>query len=341
MKTLTQSELCDVSNKMALCIPKLLDLFKIEYEEHPDRFSFPCPVHGGDNPVGCALYHNGIWQCWTRNCHEDFNNNIFGFVRGVLSHNRNKQISMHEAFSFCSKFLSDNLDDIDDNSISQNLELNVMDIFSRQPEKVFTGISREQIISKLKIPSKYYINRGFLPETLEMFDVGLCVESNRQMSNRVVVPIYDEDFNYVGCAGRALGDELKPKWLYSKGFRKCVLYGIHLAKEKIQTTNSVILVEGQGDVWRMHEAGYTQTVGIFGCSVTDDQLLILEKSGALDVIVLTDSDEAGENAYKQIVKKCGRRFNYYRPSISTKDVGDMTTQQIKEELDPQIQGVLT
>ena len=340
MKTLTQNEMWDIHVKIIPCIPKLLDYFKIEHEEHQDRFSFPCPVHGGDNPVGCALYHNGIWQCWTRSCHQDFTNNLLGFVRGILTNNRGRDVSIAETVSFCLDFLCDNAGDIDDNSISQNSQLNVMDIFNKQPDKIQTNISRDQITSKLKIPSQYYINRGFSPDTLKIFDVGLCTENNKQMSNRVVVPIYDEDFKYVGCAGRALGNEVKPKWLYSTGFKKCVLYGFHLAKQRILETNSVILVEGQGDVWRMHEAGYSQTVGIFGCSVTDDQLLVLEKSGALDVIVLTDSDDAGQNAYKQIVKKCGRRFNYHRPSISTKDVGDMTIEQIRHELDPQIQGVL-
>tara|TARA_B100001113_G_C21074154_1_gene606856 strand:+ start:124 stop:1104 length:981 start_codon:yes stop_codon:yes gene_type:complete len=323
---------------MVPAIPNLLEALEIEdVIEYPNRFSFPCPIHGGDNPEGCSLFNIGVWQCWTHHCEDEYKKNILGFVRGVLSHRRNKSVSMSEAATFCLDFLGENIQNMGDNIVSKKLD--VMEIFSKKPQKIETDISRDQIRSKLKIPSKYYLNRGFLEETLENFDVGLCEEENKQMSNRVVVPIYDEDFKYVGCAGRALGNEVKPKWLYSKGFKKSIFYGLHMAKDNIKRTQSVILVEGQGDVWRMHEAGYKQTVGIFGCSVSDDQLLILEESGALNVIVLTDSDEAGEKAYKQIVKKCGRRFNYYRPSISTKDVGDMTIEQIHEELDPQLQGV--
>jgi DNA primase len=89
----------------------------------------------------------------------------------------------------------------------------------------------------------------------------------------------------------------------------------------------------------MHEAGYKVCVGIFGSSINEDQLLLLEQSGALNVIILTDSDEAGNKACSQIIKKCGRRFNYYRPNISTKDVGDMSIDQIKEELHPQLEGL--
>ena len=80
-------------------------------------------------------------------------------------------------------------------------------------------------------------------------------------------------------------------------------------------------------------------LGFLDLASNEDQLLLLEQSGALNVIILTDSDEAGTKACEQIIKKCGRRFNYYRPDISTKDVGEMSIEQIKEELYPQLKGL--
>jgi 5S rRNA maturation endonuclease (ribonuclease M5) len=337
-KKLTQTTLHNISSRMTDHIPRLLEYFKIEAEEHSDRFAFPCPIHGGDNPNGCCIYRNGVWQCWTNNCHEEYKNSFIGFIRAMLCVKRNKSVSLDGSVEFCEYFLGENVADMDDNSAKT--EIDSCAIFRKQPEKIGTQIERATIRAKLDIPSNYYINRGFLANTLDKFDVGLCLEAGKPMSNRVVVPIYDQENDYVGCAGRSINEQLKPKWLYSKGFKKCVLYGFNLAKEHILRTQAVILVEGQGDVWRMYEAGYPQSVGIFGCSLTDDQLLLLESSGALNVIVLTDSDNAGEKAYQQIVKKCGRRFNYTRPKISSKDVGDMSIQQIKEELVPQLKGVI-
>ena len=121
---------------------------------------------------------------------------------------------------------------------------------------------------------------------------------------------------------------------HSKGFKKSVLYGLNIAKDFMGKKKVLFLLEGQGDVWRMHEAGFKNSVSIFGSSISDDQLLILEQSGALNLIILTDYDDAGKKAAKQIVKKCGRRFNYYRPEISKKDVGEMTIEQIHEEIKP-------
>ena len=57
------------------------------------------------------------------------------------------------------------------------------------------------------------------------------------------------------------------------------------SKEKIRETRTALLVEGQGDVWRMHEAGLINTVGMFGSSLSDAQARILETSGALNIVV--------------------------------------------------------
>lgn len=343
MEKLTQKQIYNICVKLVDNIPKVLDTFKIDYIEYPNRFSFPCPVHGGDNPEGCSLFVDGTsakgnWRCWTHNCQEEFTSNIFGFVRGAMSFTRKRKISLNETLSFCENVLGTKINNIDIEIPNKNID--VLEVFSRKPQDISTHLSRSQVRSKLEIPCKYFMNRGFLAETLDKFDVGLCKETNKQMYGRSVVPIYDESYNYVGCAGRALNSNIQPKWLYSKGFKKAVLYGMNLAKNTILQTGNIILVEGQGDVWRMHEAGYTQTVGIFGASISDDQLLLLENSGACNVIILTDSDAAGDLAYKQIIKKCGRRFNYYRPHISAKDAGDMKISDLKTELEPQLKGVI-
>ena len=99
-------------------------------------------------------------------------------------------------------------------------------------------------------------------------------------------------------------------------------------------------MEGQGDVWRMHEAGLINTVGMFGSSLSDAQARILETSGALNIVILSDNDEAGRKAKESITKKCERLFHIVCPEISTKDVGEMTVEQIHSELVPQLEGLI-
>jgi len=160
------------------------------------------------------------------------------------------------------------------------------------------------------------------------------------MNGRAVVPIYDIGSNFIGCVGRATNDKFSPKWLHSKGFKKNSLYGINIAKNhmsKLFKNPTLFILEGQGDVWRMYEAGYKNSVSIFGSSLSDDQLVILEEVGVMNLVVMTDYDDAGNKAADQIVKICGRRFNYLRPQISAKDPGDLSIEQLKDELDPQLE----
>jgi 5S rRNA maturation endonuclease (ribonuclease M5) len=345
MKTLSQNQISKICENLFEDLPKLFGAFGVEYIEYPNRYSFACPVHGGDNPEGCSIFTDGTsskgnWQCWTHHCEEEYTNNLFGFVRGMVSEQRSKKISLNETAAFCTQFLDTTLDRLDVPTSRPNEDLKILEIFKRCIQRESLGISRDEIRSKISIPSSYYIERGFKSETLDVFDVGLCEEKYKPMSGRVVVPIYDEHYGYVGCVGRSIVPDMKPKWLHSTGFKKNVLYGLNIAHKYILETQSVILVEGQGDVWRMHEAGYKNCVGIFGSSINDEQLLLLEQSGALNLIILTDSDDAGNKAHLQIMKKCGRRFNYHRPEISTKDVGEMPIEQLQTELFPQLEGMI-
>lgn len=330
-----------MSDAAFLKIHSILDYFGIDYVEYPNRIAFPCPIHGGDNPEGCCIFTDGLtnkgnWACWTRYCHEEHANNLFGFVRACLSKSKNKDVSMNETAEFFCELLKTDLEDITPSKISQT---KAIDVFNRTIQREESSISRPEIRSKLNIPAQYYLGRSYSQSVLESFDVGECLAENQPMSGRVVVPVYDEGYNYVGCVGRSIKEHLKPKWLHSRGFTKNVLYGLHLAKENILKTRTAIVVEGQGDVWRCFEAGLDMSVGIFGCSINEDQLILLEQSGALNMVVLTDYDDAGKKAADQIMKKCGRRFNYIRPEMpeGVKDIGDLTVEQIKELILPQLE----
>jgi DNA primase len=160
------------------------------------------------------------------------------------------------------------------------------------------------------------------------------------MFNRAVVPVYDETSQYVGCVGRATDENTKPKWFNSKGFKKSFfLYGLWVTKPHIQKSSTIVLVEGQGDVWRLYESGIKNCAGIFGSDLSEDQLINLEELGVMNIVILTDNDEAGQKASKGIIEKGGRRFNYFTPQLSKKDIGDMSIEEINNELKPQIKGL--
>ena len=67
------------------------------------------------------------------------------------------------------------------------------------------------------------------------------------------------------------------------------------------------------------------------------QKMLLDISGAMNIVTIMDNDFAGQEAAKQIEIKCGRTYNIKNIKLSLNDVADMTPEQIKQEILPQIQ----
>ena len=180
------------------------------------------------------------------------------------------------------------------------------------------------------------------------------------MTGRIVVPIYDDNHDYmIGCTGRSIFDKcglcssfhqtgndcpedrhMYPKWKHSHNFKsQNTLYNIWYAKEYIQKTSSVILVESPGNVWRLEEAGIHNSVALFGCNLSDRQKIILDSSGAMSIIVLTDNDEAGQKAAEMIKQKCSNTYRIYIPTISKSDVGEMSIEEIHQHISPFLESI--
>jgi DNA primase len=336
LKQTTQQQIYQICNELSENLESLLEKFDIEFKKNGDSYSFSCPVHGGDNHAGCSVLTNGVWSCWTHGCHDQYKKTLFGFVRGVLSHRKGKKATMTETINFCLSFLNKSQIEAPAINLDLKFETSIFEAFNKKIERISTGITRQQVRRAMFVPSVYFQNRnpGFSKEVLDQFDVGDCHNPEKEMFNRAVAPVYDENWGYVGCIGRSLVENpTVQKWKNNKGFSKSLyLYGLNIAKEHIIKKRAAILVEGQGDVWRCHEAGYKNTVGMFGCDLSDEQLILLESSGCCNLVVLTDNDNAGNDACEKIIKKCGRRFNYFRPILPLKDPGECSVQQIKELL---------
>jgi 5S rRNA maturation endonuclease (ribonuclease M5) len=71
---------------------------------------------------------------------------------------------------------------------------------------------------------------------------------------------------------------------------------------------------------------------MFGSSLSDRQKILLDSSGAMSLIVLADNDEAGRKAADQIKHKCQNTYRIFIPPISASDVGEMTSEQINNEI---------
>ena len=346
--SIDQNQIKVLCDKVCDRIDDLLEHFNLEYRSNNRFISMSCPIHGGDNGGALNLYHTGEsyrgnWKCRTHHCEETFKGSIIGFIRGIISNRKygwNKQgdelCSFNEAMDYATSFLNISLKDIKVCSLEKEQKsfINNIKIFAKTNVEVGRIINRSTVRQGLEIPSKYFISRGFSSAVLDRYDVGECVSSNKEMSGRAVVPIYDMDYNsMIGCSGRAIGLEAKPKWRHSAGFKteEC-LYNLWFAKEFIKTSGVVIIVESPGNVWKLEENHIHNSVALFGSNLTDRQKTLLDISGAMKLVLIMDSDEAGETARKQIYDKCYRTYNIDNIYVTKNDIAEMNSEEILTEI---------
>lgn len=381
--TMTESRLNDQFKLKILCdeicdqIEDLLDHFQLDYKTNGKIISMCCPIHGGDNPSAISLYptgenYRGNWKCRTHNCEKIFKGSILGLIRGIISHKKygwekegDKFCSFKESVDFATQFLNKDLSSIKISNSDRNKKtftaiINYIHNDIDPSEKL---IKRESIIKSLKIPAQYYLDRKYSKEILTKYDVGLCDKPNKEMSSRVVVPIYDNNYEYmVGCSGRSIFEKCTKcgsyhdisnqcpnedflwsycKWKHSKNFKsQNHLYNFWFAKKFIMQSAIAIIVESPGNVWRLEEAGIHNSVGVFGSSLSDRQKILLDSSGAMSLVVLTDNDDAGRKAAEQIKTKCQNTYKVYIPTFNASDIGEMNIEQINNEIKPFLEKIV-
>jgi len=303
-----------------------------------------CPVHdSSDNPRAFSFaIDKGIWKCWTRDCQHQFKNDIFGLIRGALSNNEGQDVGFGEALKWGCDLLNVKKRNIKSSIIIDEDDSNeFLQLISTLKEDIVSTSYSPISIEPTECPSKYFISRGFKPETLEYFGVGDCTNPKSKMYHRAIIPIYDDEGkNVVAMIGRAVKEYKIPKFLFSpKGFSKAgLLYNYHGALESIKQTNAVFIVEGQVDVWRLSESGIYNAVSIFGKSLSKEQESKLHKLPITHIIVLSDNDQAGRESKIQLQRQLGRMYRLSFPKMPTKDVGEMTIEQVQKIIIPQIKG---
>lgn len=325
---------------------KAIDVFKkldIKYEQFGDNIYSTCPVHeSSDNPRAFSFSQKrGIWKCWTRDCQHEYRNDIVGLIYGTLSNRNGQKVDFKDVVSWINKEFKLNIleeEEIikEENEFDNLVAILKNDISLPQTNKV-------ELETNIIKPSQYFIDRGFKPETLAHFDIGDCKEKTFKLYNRALIPIHNDTGEIiVGYTCRSIKEYKIPKFLiYPSGFdKRYFFYNYHRALPYIRSTNTVFLVEGQGDVWRLYEAGIFNAIGMFGKTLSREQELKLQQLPVTTIIVLTDNDQAGRESKIQLQRQLGRFYKLIFPRLFHKDIGEMSIEQIKENLSSQLKGIL-
>lgn len=133
-------------------------------------------------------------------------------------------------------------------------------------------------------------------------DAGLLMGNRFLFSERIIIPIADEQGRPIGFAGRRLpGDEQGGKYinppatpLYEKNK---VLYGLDRARRALRAGKPLILVEGPLDVIALEQFGLEGAIASSGTAFTREQAALMARRGRETApILLFDGDDAGQAA---------------------------------------------
>lgn len=147
---------------------------------------------------------------------------------------------------------------------------------------------------------------GYEPGFLNAVDLD---RSNLFNSNNLLFTVYDDEGRPVGFSAKNLkhknGDKQSgPKYINTRGtglecaiFKKGErLYGYEIAKE---APEPLYIFEGQADVITARHHGLMNCCCTMGTALTDHHVTLLKKYGSFNIVLVFDSDPAGELAIEK------------------------------------------
>ena len=173
----------------------------------------------------------------------------------------------------------------------------------------------DEIIKQFNLgwaPDKYdtlynELKKEFKDEILE--EAGLILKSNKggwidRFRNRIIIPIRNENGEYVAFGARAVDEGQNPKYLNSSDSyiynKSKLLFGLDTAADAIKEQDGVVIMEGYFDVISAQSHGVKNAVASCGTALTPEHVKLLSRYTKSRKIYLSfDTDNAGINATKK------------------------------------------
>lgn len=260
---------------------------------------FGCGV-GGDAITFLMKIHNWDYMQTIKYLAERYNVELPEY-NGDGGKHKEERTLMTEACKKAVEFYQDILLSSPSDNIAVKY-LNKRDITPAIISKFSLGLS-------LKEPNMLYnkLKRDYDDSILEK--AGLILKSNQgryvdRFRNRIIIPIQNEQGEYIAFGARAIEEGQNPKYLNSSDSpiynKSRILYGLYTAKEAIKQEDSVVIMEGYFDVISAQAHGIHNAIASCGTSMTLEHVKMLSKYTRSRRIYLSfDTDLAGQNATKR------------------------------------------
>ena len=305
-----------------LSFEDVLSLLGFQYYSRGNTLRSNCLVHNGDNTSSLCVYKDTqIWKCYSHNCEDMYGPGIFGLIFGVLDKHTGT-VTKRDVYDW-----------IASNGEIENLNIDIPTI-EMYKEHNSLNLTRRKFLSKVKVPSEYYINRGFSRLILEKYDVGTATNPNKWGFGSAIIPIFDLlHKKVIAFSMRRDTEEHDKRWIHSKGkWRQSSLYNSWFARSYILKSKTVIITEGPGKVWRLEECGVHNSIGIYGTKMSSNQLKLLSRLGPHKVTLMFDNDEnkSGVNAMSKVATQLESLYNVEIIHTKFNDIDSTGIEEVKE-----------
>ncbi|MCX5466476.1 DNA primase [Acinetobacter nematophilus] len=190
----------------------------------------------------------------------------------------------------------------------------------------------ERQLPQSKVAQNYFKHRGLSTETIQYWRLGYAPEDWQHLEkafpqdieglkllglirtsdsgrdfdllrDRVIFPIRDHKGRVVGFGGRALNDEIKPKYINSPDsevfHKNQLLYGLYEGRK--DRAQNWLMVEGYMDVIALQQNGISGATATLGTASNADHLSILFKQNN-QITIAFDGDAAGQKAARRTLE---------------------------------------
>lgn len=288
-----------------------------------------CPFHNDSHPSMSIHKSKGIAKCFSCGA----GGNAISFIQKYENEINHNSISVKEAMQKAIEIQGLNISIPDNNTqlteeqkkqqhlnnilkdaitiTENNLRMNNADSIKSMEYLKSRNLS-DEIIKEFHIGYDASKNNIF-DELLkkynadELIELGIAKKYNSWVSDvfsdRITIPIFDQNGNPVGFGARAINDTTKPKYLNTNAtplFNKSnLLFNYHKAKSYARN-DEIIIVEGYMDVISAKAMKMDNVVGTMGTALTKEHIDLIKRLRC-EVTLCLDNDEAGKDAMARII----------------------------------------